>query len=296
MQDIVLGLVLSTSSAFLFSISNMFVTRGMTTRTMTSGVFTTILFSSAVIFVVSVASGEFFRIGSLPLYSAALFLFAGVLNFVLGRALNYSGMLILGPSRGSVVTSTQSLFAVFFGILLIAEPLTLFGGIGVALVFFGTVLVTIGGDRGRRLNSRGLLYSILAAIFVGLSVVVIRAADLMTPLPVDGALISYLTAACFYFLLNLARARSIRGVIGGNRIGMLGVAGTASGLAQSARFIALLVAPVVLVAPVITANPLFTMLLSFVIMPGRESLGARLLLGALLIIIGVAVISYSLGS
>lgn len=296
MQDIILGLVLSTSSAFLFAVSNMFVTRGMTTRTMTADVLTTILFSSSVIFIVSLASGEFAHIGSLPLYSVALFSFAGVLNFILGRALNYSGMLILGPSRGSAVTSTQSLFAVFFGILLIAEPLTLLGAVGVVLAFSGTVLVTTGNDRGKRLDSRGMLFSLLAAIFVGLSVVVIRAANLMTPLPVDGALISYLTAACFYFVLNFARAGSIRGVIGVEKIGLLGGAGTASGLAQSARFVALLVSPVVLVAPIITANPLFTMLLSFFTMPGRESLGARLLLGALLIIVGVAVISYTLRS
>lgn len=294
MTDILLGLILSTASAFLFAVSNMFVTRGMSVKNMYAGVFTTILFSSTMIFIMSVASGEFLRIASLPLYVSFLFMMAGVLNFILGRALNYTGMVILGPSRGSSITSSQSLFAVFFGVLLIAEPLSLAAGIGVVLAFFGTVLVTTGNDRGRRLNGSGLIYSLLAAIFVGMSVVVIRAADLMSPLPLDGALISYLTAGCFYFLFNLARTRSLRGVVSGEKVHLLAAAGSASGIAQSARFIALLVAPVVLVAPIITANPLFTMVLSYLTMRGKEALSLRLAAGALLIIAGVAVISYAL--
>lgn len=295
MNDLVYGLVLSIVSAFLFSISNMFVSRGMSLQHVSGGVLATILFSSLMIFIVSLATGEFFHIGSIGLYPTLLYMFAGALNFILGRGLNYTGMVLLGPSRGSTITSSQSLFAVFFGVLLIAEPLTLIGAAGVVLSFFGTIMVTTGNAHGKKLNSRGLLFSLSAAIFVGLSVVVIRAANLLSPLPVDGALVSYLTAALFYFILNLVRTRDIRKVIAGKRVSMLAAAGSASGLAQSARFISLLVAPVVLVAPIITANPLFTMLLSFITMRGVESLNGRLILGAVFIIIGVAVISYSLG-
>lgn len=295
MNDIVLGLVLSTASAFLFAVSNMFVTRGMSPHNMSPGVFTTILFSSLMIFIISVASGELFLIFTLSLYTSLLFMFSGVLNFILGRMLNYTGMVILGPSRGSSVTSSQSLFAVFFGVLLIAEPLTLLAVLGVILAFFGTVFVTTGNSHGEKLDSRGLLFSLSAAIFVGLSVVVIRAATLTSSLPIDGALISYLTAAVFYFILNLVRQKKLRSVVGGKRMSMLAVAGSASGLAQSARYVALLVAPIVLVAPIITANPLFTMILSFLTMRGKESFTLRLIAGVVLIIIGVTVISYSLG-
>ncbi len=295
MNDLVLGLVLSVASAFLFSVSNMFVARGMSLQHVSGGVLATILFSSLMIFAVSIVTGEFLHIWSMGFYPALLFMFAGGLNFILGRGLNYTGMVLLGPSRGSTITSSQSLFAVFFGFLLIAEPLTLVGALGVMLSFFGTIMVTTGNDHGKRINSRGLLFSLSAAIFVGLSVVVIRAADILTPLPVDGALISYLTAGVFYFALNIARTRDIRRVVAGKRLGMLAAAGSASGLAQSARFVALLVAPIVLVAPIITANPLFTMLLSFFTMRGVESLSGRLLVGAVLIVSGVVVISYSLG-
>ena len=295
MSDIVVGLFLSIFSAFMFAVSNMFIVRGMSSGHMSAGVLTTILFSSLVIFIVSLATGQFFDIWKLGIYPALLFMLAGVLNFILGRGLNYAGMILLGPSRGSSITSSQSLFAVFFGILLISEPLTLLAGAGVILAFFGTVLVTTGNDRGKKLDSRGLLFALLAAIFVGMSVVVIRAADLRSPLPVDGALIAYLTAGLFYFMLNLLRTGSLRGVIAGNRKAMLAVAGTASGLAQSSRFVALLVSPVVLVAPIITANPLFTMFLSYMTMRGRETLGLHLVFGAILIVVGVAVISYTLG-
>ena len=292
--NILLGLGLSIFSGFMFAVSNMFVTRGMTTRNMPQSVFTTVLFSTLVIFISSVVTGEFFRIGALTAYSALLFSAAGALNFILGRMLNYASLVILGPSRGSAITSSQSLFAVLFGILLISEPLTLIAGVGVILAFFGTVLVTIVNDKKDKLDSRGLFYALTAAIFVGMSVVVIRAANLITPLPVDGALISYLTAACFYFIVNMARTRKLRSVVGG-KIPLLAAAGTSSGLAQSARFVALLMAPVVLVAPVVTANPLFTMLLSFLTMRGKERLTMRLIAGAIMIIAGVAVISYALG-
>ncbi len=294
MVNILLGLVLSVFSGFMFAVSNMFVSRGMTTKDISSSVFTTVLFSTLMIFVSAVLTGEFMHIGSMPVYSAFLFAGAGILNFILGRMLNYTAMVILGPSRGSSITSSQSLFAVLFGILLIQEPLTLVAAVGVVLAFFGTVLVTTGNDRGRKLDSRGLVFALVAAIFVGLSVVVIRAANLITPLPIDGALISYLTASCFYFVLNLVRTKKLSRIVGG-RIPYLAAAGSSSGLAQSARFIALLVAPVVLVAPVTTANPLFTMLLSFITMRGKESLTMRLVVGAILIIVGVAIISYSLG-
>lgn len=273
----------------------MFVTRGLTKHNMSPGVFTTILFSSLMIFIVSTVSGEIFHIFTLSLYTSLLFVLAGVLNFILGRMLNYTGMVILGPSRGSSVTSSQSLFAVFFGVLLIAEPLTLLAGAGVILAFFGTVLVTTGNSHGKKLDSRGLLFSLLAAIFVGLSVVVIRAATLTSSLPIDGALISYLTAAVFYFTLNLVRQKKLRKVTASEKIGFLAVGGSASGLAQSARYMALLVSPIVLVAPIITANPLFTMILSFLTMRGKESFTFGLVLGVVLIVIGVAVISYALG-
>lgn len=295
MNDLVLGLALSTLSAFLFAVSNMFVTRGLSRNNISPGVFTTILFSALMIFIVSIVSGELFHIFKLSLYTATLFVFAGVLNFILGRMLNYTGMVILGPSRGSSVTSSQSLFAVFFGVLLIAEPITLLAGVGVILAFFGTVLVTTGNSRGKKLDSRGLLFSLTAAIFVGLSVVVIRSAILASYLPIDGALISYLTAAVFYFLLNLVRQKSLKNVIAVEKAGTLAMAGSASGLAQSARYAALLVSPIVLVAPIITANPLFTMILSFLTMRGKESFTFRLILGVVLIVIGVAVISFALG-
>lgn len=294
MMNILVGLVLSVISGFMFAVSNMFVARGMTTHNISQSVFTTVLFSTLMIFISSVVTGEFFRIGALTAYSALLFSAAGALNFILGRMLNYTGMVILGPSRGSAITSSQSLFAVIFGVILIAEPLTLVAAGGVLLAFVGTVLVTIVNDKRDKLDSRGLIYALTAAIFVGLSVVVIRAANLITPLPVDGALISYLTATCFYFTVNIVRTRRLRSVVGG-KIPLLAAAGTASGVAQSARFVALLVSPVVLVAPVVTANPLFTMLLSFITMRGRERLTLRLIVGAVMIISGVAVISYALG-
>ena len=198
MSQLIIGLILSITATILFAVTNILIGRSLQKDKLIQGIFITIVFSTIIIFLIAVLSGEFSQILSLSPIIWLLYITTGLLNFALARTFNYTGIAFLGPSRNSAIISTRILFASFFAFIFIGEKLSIISIIGVFLAFLGVVLVSLSQETDIEIRKIGIIFPLMTAMFVGMAVVLIRAADIQSNLPLDGVLIAYLTATILY--------------------------------------------------------------------------------------------------
>jgi uncharacterized membrane protein len=72
----------------------------------------------------------------------------GVLNYVLGRYLNFNSVNLAGISRSAPLLASAPLVAVAMGILIGGETINSFILLGTLSIFGGVILVATGGGRG----------------------------------------------------------------------------------------------------------------------------------------------------
>ena len=225
-----------------------------------------------------------------------LYIATGIFNFLIARTFNYTGITYLGPSRNASIVSTRILFAAFFALIFIGEFLTIPVLLGTLLAFIGIVLVTRSQETQQEFMKIGLIFPFLTAFFVGLAVILIREADLLSNLPVDGVLIAYVTASILY--TPGAMYKQIRSKSSFSKLIflILSISGILSGIAQISRYSALQFSPVVLVASIVATTPLATMFFSFFFLKKYEILNAKLIIGSIITVAGVILISVSLNA
>ena len=296
MSQLFIGFFLSVLSVILFAIVNILVGRSLSSDKLVEGIYITIIFSTLIIFVFTILTGELFQIFSLSIVVWILFMITGILNFLIARSFNYTGINYLGPSRNAAIISTRIFFAAFFAFLFLGETLTIPILIGVSMAFIGVVLVSLSQESKHAFFKIGLIFPILTALFVGLAVIVIRQADLLSNLPVDGVFIAYLTASLFYTPGAIYRQIHSKSMYSRKSFLILAIGGILSGIAQISRYSALQVAPVVLVASIVATVPLGTIIFSFLFNKKHEILNLRLVLGSIITVTGVILISVSLNA
>lgn len=294
MINIFLGLTLSIIATLFFGANFITIGRGLHTDKLTEGIFITLVISTLTIFFGTILSGEFNFLTSLNPESYVLYMGAGFFNFVLGRTFNYSGITLIGPSRTSAIISSQVLFSVFFASLFLAETIDLLLLIGVFLAFIGISLVSLSQESNNKFVLRGVTFALIAAVSIGLAFVMIRMANLQSGKPIDGALISYITATFCYIPFVIKRKIKSKLKYSTKNILILIFAGFLSGMAQIARFLALELSPVALVASIIATNPLVTLILSFFINKKLEILNFKLVLGSIVAVTGVILVTLAL--
>ena len=200
MNQIIIVLFLAISATVLFSVNNILIGRGLQKDKIAEGIFITIIFSTLIIFVFSLLSGELIHIFDMDSKVWLLFIVTGILNFIFARTFNYTGIALLGPSRNSAIVSSQILFSAFFAFAFLGENIDLFTFIGIVLSYFGITMFSFSKETKKSgVSYRGLIYAFLTAFFVSISLILIREATLLSNLPIDGALISYLTALICFF-------------------------------------------------------------------------------------------------
>ncbi len=296
MSQLIMGLILSITATILFAVTNILIGRSLQKDKLIQGIFITIVFSTIIIFLIAVLSGQFAQILSLSPIIWLLYITTGLLNFALARTFNYTGIAFLGPSRNSAIISTRILFASFFAFIFIGEKLSIISIIGVFLAFLGVVLVSLSQETEIEIRKIGIIFPLMTAMFVGMAVVLIRTADIQSSLPLDGVLIAYLTATILYLPAVSYKQITSTNNYSLSKIGILAIAGVISGVAQMSRYTALQVAPVVLVASIVATAPLSTMIFSFFFNKKYELLNWRLALGSVITVIGVIMISFSLNA
>lgn len=136
----------------------------------------------------------------------------------------------------------------------------------------------------------GRAFAISAAVAYGITSVLIRRGVAELASPLAGATIALLSGT---LILSIMGVRSPESNLREKKraVGLLLIAGVASGLGIVASFFALSMAPVVVVSPLQGTNPLFALLWSHFFLGQLERITPRVMLGTFLVIAGATLIT-----
>lgn len=289
--DLLLGVALSFGSALSFSVSNIFVKKGAISNFVLPSIFLTMVASETTVLASSIATGEIFGIGHLTSIAVLAYALTGIAGFTVGRTLNYSSIVRVGPSTSATIVSSRTIFALVFSILIISEQVTMIDVIGDLIVTAGILVVSL--DRKSQ-KSFPLIYLLLplgAAIMVGVSDVLIRYGGILSNLPIDGTLIAYSIGLASYIPMQGRKLISGLKSIPAGSIRLLLIAGTASGMAQVLRYTGLSFAPIFIAVPIIALTPVITVALSYIFLKS-EGIGAKFVLGVVLSVLGIFFLNF----
>lgn len=288
------GLFFALLSAGTFGGSLIFLRRGvhLTGESFTAvqiGLFIgTLLFA----FLLSV-SAEWGKVWSVSWQGFLLLGTAGIIHYIVGRLLAYTSVRLIGANKTNVMLKTSSLYAVTFGVIFLNESLTVFLVLGVLCIIAGVTLVGFEKEGEiSKIRSKAILSALSAALFWGISGVLIKAALGEIGSPFAAAFISYFVAfilgAGFLFrkgqreqLIRLRRTALIPLVISGVLIST----------GQLFRFIALSYSPVSIVQPLLSTDVFFVFLFSFLLNRKIEVFTWKIFIGLVLTLAGAVLLS-----
>ncbi|SEH68534.1 Uncharacterized membrane protein, partial [Halopenitus malekzadehii] len=228
------------------------------------------------------------------------FIAAGLSGSMIGRAFNYLSIDLLGASRASPITASNTLMATFLGIVLLNEPFTVIHILGVVAIVVGVGYISFEtsrhnpGDLNRDDALWGLAFALLAFVFYGVEPIFAKS-GFNLGMPIVSALaIKTVSAGIGFYTYLRIRNKVPKISFSDSNMRIYMVAGLANTIFILTYYAALQIAPVVLVHPVISSYTLFIIVLSYLVMPERlERITIGLVFGALITIVGIIVIGLS---
>ena len=144
---LVLAIVLALVAALGFGASAVFARIGLQGIKPITGTAISLVasFTMTVVLALSINLSD---ILALPLLAYAWFLLLGVLNFPLGRLLNFTSVNMIGATRSSPLVSTAPLFSTALAIILLGERPNAFIVLGTIAIIIGSILIVSKGSRG----------------------------------------------------------------------------------------------------------------------------------------------------
>lgn len=135
-----MGVALGLTAAFLFGISSVIVRIGLQELRSSTGTMIS-LFSGLCLVMTLALIFDWEAITQLSGKSYLWFMLSGLLNFPMGRFMNFSSVQRIGVSRATPVVNSAPLFAAAFAILILGEQMTLFLFLGTVSVMAGIALI-----------------------------------------------------------------------------------------------------------------------------------------------------------
>ena len=221
------------------------------------------------------------------------FIISGLIQPAIVRFLHYTGIVRLGASRAGPVRSVTPLFA-------IALAFTFLGERPEAGVYFGSLLSVVGvwltssrREGESEWKAIHLTYPLGAAFLTAISQNFRKSGLLIMPNPFVATAVT-ITTSLAVFSLSLVATGQLRPTFQGDRkcLPFYGAAAVVSATAQLLGYIALSQGDVSVVVPLINTNPLFIVLFSALFLRDLETINARVAAGAVLIVTGIALITY----
>ena len=248
--------------------------------------------------IILIATGQ---IGQLAEFSWQSYLWlsaAGIVNFVVGRSLNYNSVKLVGATISNIMTRVHPLVAVTLGIILLNESLTWQLALGVMLIVLG--LMSVGLDF-RMLRKGNILFSgiprkaiplgIGAGVAWGVTPILIKLGLGDSGSPLAGVFISYLAASVALGISLWKQNRRVALVDMKSRpASLFCLAGLFSATAHLMRYIALSMAPASVVAPIFAVSPVFLLTLSFFFNRRLEVLSPAVIGGTVAVVIGAIIV------
>jgi drug/metabolite transporter (DMT)-like permease len=228
-----------------------------------------------------------------------MFAAAGLFGTMLGRASMYSSINRIGASRTSPIVATQALIASALGIVVLGERVTLFHGIGVALLVSGIAVLSWEttqenpDDLPRRKLLIGLLLPFGAAFAYGVEpIFASEGLRQGTPAPVGLAIKTFAATMGFVTYLRWRSALPSLNTIKSANTRWFVLAGLGNSLFLLGYYTALELAPVSVVVPIAMTYTLFVVVFSTLFMPRHlEQITWRLVASTVVVVAGAVVIT-----
>ncbi|KKM09809.1 hypothetical protein SY88_16565 [Clostridiales bacterium PH28_bin88] len=310
-----MGELLAVAAGLCFSLNSILTQRGMRQATASAGVMVNLLVNNLVFGLFLVVTSN--TGGLLTLSREGLLLAAsgGVVANVLGRTLNYLAVARIGSARAIMLSLTQTLFALVFGVLLLGEVLNITSLVGLVLVVFGVYWLS--GEKARQKGEKARQKGEMAAAIeepntvfqrpssVGMLLAVTSGlayggADLLRKLSLTESPSAVLTSAVGGLgalavqSLVFTLQKGWRELVGMDREAFLNLAlaGVTSGVAIIALNTALGFAPVVIVNALYNTRVWFAMAIGPVLLGGEERVTGTLVWSTLFILAGALIVIF----
>lgn len=219
---------------------------------------------------------------------------AGILHFVIGRALGYKCVQLIGANIAVILRRVSILVAVFIGISWLNEPLSWQLAIGVLFIITGITLAALNpqtlknsSGRFKRIPAKAFVLGFGCGVAFGLSPICVKLGLKDSGSPVAAALISYMAATVVLsFSLVKHQKRSSIAHITSPAAVLFFIAGLLSFVAQLFRYMALSLAPASVVIPIISSAPVFLLFFSFLLNRKLEIFSIPVIIGAVMVVVG----------
>lgn len=294
-----MGELLSLVSGILFGSSNVFTRRGVHRAGESfSALPVSITIGIIFIFIALLTSGGLGGLRHLSWLGMASLGAAGILHFVIGRALNYTSLRLIGANRAQPLISFNIVIAIVFGLIFLAETMTFYLAAGILAVFFGVILIgssAEGFTKGTRLGKpvllKGVLCGLAAGLCYGISPLLIKIGLRELGSPIAGSLVSHLAAGLVVAIVLVnTRYRSHLVNLKKDALTPMLYGGTALAVGQVLRYIALGLVPINVVIPLTTVDTISVPVLSYFINRKIEVFSPKVLGGTFAIMAGIYII------
>jgi drug/metabolite transporter (DMT)-like permease len=99
------------------------------------------MFTGVVVLTVLALAFHWDKIMALPAYIYLIFLAYGLLNNTMGVFFFTNAIRLVGPSRASIMSATQPLFAVTLAVIFLGEEFTVLKVVGTLAIVLGTMII-----------------------------------------------------------------------------------------------------------------------------------------------------------
>ncbi len=221
------------------------------------------------------------------------FIISGLIQPAIVRFLHYTGIVRLGASRAGPVRSITPLFAIALAFTFLGERPEVGVYMGSLLSVVGVWLTSTRRQGESEWKTIDLTYPLGAALLTAISQSLRKTGLLIMPNPFIATAIT-ITTSLVVFSLGLMATGRVRATFQGDQkcLPFYGGAAIVSATAQLLGYIALSEGDVSVVIPLINTNPLFIVFFSALFLRDLETINTRVAVGAVLIVSGIALITY----
>lgn len=294
-----MGIFLAFISGILFSSNYIFIQLGMRKSKKDNGTFMS-LFAS-VICVLMIYIGVRYYIPRTDLefnwLSLFYFLLAGFFSAFIGRVFLFAGIRSIGSPRAAAIKNTAPAFTVFIAILFLGEHLSLWGSVGMSVIFLSLMAqARYDFKSANKLNAlrdrNGLIFALLAALFVALGQASRKQGIVFYADPILGSLVGLSFALVTYSLSDLLRGKLKETL----RINFKTfnpyfiAAGVGTAGAQISFFLSLMYTKLSYTSVISATEPVLTVILSAIFLQKEEHISWRIILTATAVFLGSFII------
>ena len=289
------GPVFALLSALSYAFNSIFLRRAVI-RVSDATIGTLISVPMAVPFmiVVLVLTGQLGSIFEVSWQSYLWLSLAGILHYVIGRALYYSGVQLVGANVTGILWRVNAPVTVILGISLLGEPFSWQLATGVLLIVIGITAAGLNPQMFHRgkgpfsgIPPKAFVFAFGAGVSWGITPILVKIGLQGVGSPAAGVFISFLAASLVLStsLLRRGRRTSLAGMTG-RTAGLFFGAGLCSCIANLMRYIALSLAPASVVSPLNSIAPIFLLALSYLFNRELEIFSKPVIVGVIAVVIG----------